>query len=64
MPPVSRRSFPVSLSSDVSRFLSLACVVALIACTPQASANQEVAAWEQQARNVSIIRDDWGIPHI
>jgi len=22
------------------------------------------AAWEQQARNVTIIRDDWGIPHI
>jgi len=23
-----------------------------------------VARWEQQARNVTIIRDDWGIPHI
>jgi acyl-homoserine-lactone acylase len=24
----------------------------------------ELARWEQQARNVTIIRDDWGIPHI
>ncbi|HEV8304561.1 MAG TPA: penicillin acylase family protein [Gemmatimonadales bacterium] len=25
---------------------------------------QDVARWERQARNVTIIRDDWGIPHI
>jgi len=31
-----------------------------LACAP----NAEVAGWEQQARNVTIIRDDWGIPHI
>ena len=24
----------------------------------------DLARWEQQARNVTIIRDDWGIPHI
>jgi acyl-homoserine-lactone acylase len=23
-----------------------------------------VAAWEEQAQNVTIIRDDWGIPHV
>jgi acyl-homoserine-lactone acylase len=26
--------------------------------------NQELQRWEQQARNVTIIRDDWGIAHI
>jgi acyl-homoserine-lactone acylase len=31
-----------------------------VACAP----NAEVARWEQQAQNVTIIRDDWGIPHI
>jgi len=31
-----------------------------VACTP----NAEVARWEQQAQNITIIRDDWGIPHI
>lgn len=30
----------------------------------QAARDPEVARWEQQARNVTIIRDDWGIAHI
>jgi acyl-homoserine-lactone acylase len=54
-----------SIMPLVSRLLSVAllsCVAA--ACTPQASANEEATAWEQQARNVTIIRDNWGIPHI
>jgi acyl-homoserine lactone acylase PvdQ len=25
---------------------------------------EEIAAWEKQAKNVTIIRDNWGIPHI
>ncbi|MFG1691315.1 acylase [Gemmatimonadota bacterium] len=35
-------------------------------CGPQAqdAPTSEVAAWERQAQNVTIIRDDWGIPHI
>src|SRR5262245_10511820 len=28
--------------------------------TPRA----DVAKWETQAKNVTIVRDDWGIPHI
>src|SRR2546428_11649788 len=30
---------------------------------PRATA-QDVARWEQAAQNVTIIRDDWGIPHV
>src|SRR5947209_16438912 len=26
--------------------------------------NQELQRWEQQARNVTITRDDWGIAHV
>ena len=26
--------------------------------------NAEAARWEQEARNTSIVRDDWGIAHI
>jgi acyl-homoserine-lactone acylase len=40
---------------------------ALVSCAPQQVAEQvspEVAAWQQRAQNVTIIRDDWGIPHI
>jgi acyl-homoserine lactone acylase PvdQ len=31
--------------------------------SPQAT-KSDVASWERQAKNVTIIRDDWGIPHI
>jgi acyl-homoserine-lactone acylase len=42
---------------------------ACVACAPHAStenaaANGDVAAWEKQAQNVTIIRDDWGIAHV
>jgi len=35
---------------------------ALVSPAPQAQT--QVGAWEQQAQNVTIIRDDWGIPHV
>jgi acyl-homoserine-lactone acylase len=34
------------------------------ACASSQAANNETARWERQASNVTIIRDDWGIPHI
>ena len=30
----------------------------------QPFSKEEVARWEKQAKNVTIIRDNWGIPHI
>ena len=30
----------------------------------QAFSKEEISRWEKQAKNVSIIRDNWGIPHI
>lgn len=30
----------------------------------QTFSKQEIARWQQQAKNVTIIRDNWGIPHI
>src|SRR5580765_1845266 len=35
-----------------------------VSCAPQAAADKNVAAWERQAQNVNIIRDDWGIAHV
>lgn len=29
-----------------------------------AASDTEIARWERQARNVSIVRDDWGIAHV
>jgi acyl-homoserine-lactone acylase len=48
--------------------LALAC--AALALAPAlapaslAAQNADLARWERQARNVTIVRDDWGIPHI
>ena len=39
-------------------------VLACAACAPQDFPNDAVSGWEQQAQNITIIRDDWGIPHI
>jgi len=35
-----------------------------VACAPLGAANQEAAGWAREARDVTITRDDWGIPHI
>ena len=35
-----------------------------LACSEQGPSNADVSRWEQQAENVTITRDDWGIPHI
>ncbi len=43
--------------------LILAAVVASIA-PPQAAPQLDAVRWGQQARNVTIIRDDWGIAHV
>ena len=46
--------------------LILILVLATAACAPppQAAADKDVAAWEQQAQNVMITRDDLGIAHV
>ena len=44
--------------------LVLILAVMCVAWTSQAATDAEVAAWQRQAQNVTIIRDDWGIPHI
>src|SRR5579872_6662720 len=43
-------------------FLFLAAVSTSFAL--QAPKEAEVVRWEQQAKNITIIRDDWGIAHI
>ncbi len=41
----------------------LTLLLVCVACAPQET-SVEVAAWEAQAQSVTIIRDDWGVPHI
>ena len=44
--------------------LLLLIVLAGTVVVPQAAADKDVAAWEKQARGITITRDDWGIPHV
>ncbi len=50
--------------------LTLALVLICTSCAaPQGpvadkAADKELAAWQAQAQNVTITRDDWGIPHV
>src|SRR4051794_3904828 len=44
--------------------LALLIVVAGLAVAPQAAADKDAAAWEKQARGITITRDDWGIAHV
>lgn len=34
------------------------------ACGPQGASRAEVSRWEQQAQDITITRDDWGIAHV
>src|SRR5580765_7281883 len=36
----------------------------LLVVLAQQPSPQDIARWERQARNVTIIRDDWGIAHV
>ena len=44
--------------------LVLILAAAYAASAPAQAPGPDVARWERQARNVTIVRDDWGIPHV
>lgn len=47
--------------------ICLAMVIGLVACfssLAQPFTDQEIGRWKTQAQRVSIIRDNWGIPHV
>lgn len=44
--------------------LVLSLLIVCASCAPNLAANTELAEWRQQAQNVTIIRDDWGIAHV
>jgi acyl-homoserine lactone acylase PvdQ len=43
---------------------TLLLAIAVVTPAPRPADAQDVARWEAEARNVTIIRDDWGIPHV
>src|SRR3954447_3222352 len=46
------------------KYLAAILAIASAAVAFQPSKNAEAARWEQQARSVTITRDDWGIAHV
>src|SRR5436190_9394468 len=51
--------------SGVMKKLILAAIaIACASCAGQAAVDNDVAAWEKQAQNITIVRDTWGIPHV
>jgi acyl-homoserine-lactone acylase len=44
--------------------LILVLAAACASCTSQAVADKDVTAWEKQAQAITIVRDNWGIPHV
>jgi acyl-homoserine-lactone acylase len=45
------------------KYLTLVLAAAFASCQSR-DAGTEVAAWQRQAQQVTITRDDWGIPHV
>ncbi|GAB3227933.1 penicillin acylase family protein [Hymenobacter seoulensis] len=45
-------------------FLPLGLVLAATAAQAQAFTPAEIARWQQQAKQVTITRDTWGVPHV
>src|SRR6266704_2115973 len=44
--------------------LTFALLAAIAASVSPPQTPNDVARWERQAQHVTIIRDDWGIPHV
>jgi len=57
---VKRFAFVLILTAAAS----FAAQVAAIPAAAQTAKAAEAARWDQEARNVTIIRDDWGIAHV
>ena len=45
-------------------FAAASCLFAARTTAAQAGKNAETGRWEQEAQNVTVIRDDWGIAHV
>jgi len=51
-----------SVRSLSAGLIALLALTLTSGCSP--SPEREIARWETRAQNVTIIRDDWGIPHV
>jgi acyl-homoserine-lactone acylase len=55
----------ITVNSRRVRYKCLFVLVSFLLSIPvYGASSSETARWEQQAKNVSIVRDDWGIAHV
>jgi acyl-homoserine-lactone acylase len=50
----------------ISRLSALLVLLTLASCSPapQSTGNPELAGWRARAQTITIVRDNWGVPHI
>ena len=60
---MTKRIWNVCLRSRIA-VLGLFFTLAIVSNTFAGGSSAEIARWQQQAKNVSIVRDDWGIAHV
>jgi acyl-homoserine-lactone acylase len=48
----------------MNKLVLITVAAACVSCAPQAAEDTDVRRWTERARNVSIVRDDWGIAHV
>src|SRR5262245_1904057 len=58
------RTKPASREPLKFCLLFLSTVAATLSGTQQPTSSSELARWQQQAHRVTLVRDDWGIPHV
>lgn len=46
------------------KILAISLLIFFVACSTKQAPHQEITQWKSQSKNVSIIRDDYGVPHI
>ncbi|MBO0910682.1 MAG: acylase [Acidobacteria bacterium] len=63
-PGIVLNSLITSLRTGFYARLAFIVLSISVFCAAQPSTSPELARWEQQAKNVTIIRDDWGIAHV
>ena len=68
VPPSRATRVPLIFSGEFMKkcflFIVFVLAAASTALASQAAKNPEATRWQQEARDVTIIRDDWGIAHV
>jgi acyl-homoserine-lactone acylase len=59
-----RPSDILSITGAFMKKLVFLFALVVASCASQPAVSPDVTRWEQQAQNVTIVRDDWGIPHV